>query len=151
MESKINFKLSEIAHGAVQVKLDRAMTSVAQNILDPNTTAKAKRKVIITITIAPDETRSTAQIEVGTKTTLAPEESVATVSEVKVPNPVVLAPYRTFQEVSQPANTFIFRMREGMKSALFEADNAAWQVDAKTYIKEYLQKHIDNEKVTVLA
>lgn len=78
MESKINFKLSEIAHGAVQVKLDRAMTSVAQNILDPNTTAKAKRKVIITITIAPDETRSTAQIEVGTKTTLAPEESVAT-------------------------------------------------------------------------
>lgn len=78
MESKINFKLSEIAHGAVQVKLDRAMTAVAQNILDPNTTAKAKRKVIITITIAPDETRSTAQIEVGTKTTLAPEESVAT-------------------------------------------------------------------------
>lgn len=78
MESKINFKLSEIAHGAVQVKLDRAMTSVAQNILDPNTTVKAKRKVIITITIAPDETRSTAQIEVGTKTTLAPEESVAT-------------------------------------------------------------------------
>lgn len=78
MDSKINFKLSEIAHGAVQVKLDRAMTAVAQNILDPNTTAKAKRKVIITITIAPDETRSTAQIEVGTKTTLAPEESVAT-------------------------------------------------------------------------
>lgn len=78
MESKINFKLSEIAHGAVQVKLDRAMTAVAQNILDPNTTAKAKRKVTITITIAPDETRSTAQIEVGTKTTLAPEESVAT-------------------------------------------------------------------------
>lgn len=34
MESKINFKLSEIAHGAVQVKLDRAMTAVAQNILD---------------------------------------------------------------------------------------------------------------------
>lgn len=78
MESKINFKLSEIAHGAVQVKLDRAMTAVAQNILDPNTTAKAKRKVTITITIAPDETRSTAQIEVGTKTTLAPEDSVAT-------------------------------------------------------------------------
>lgn len=78
MESKINFKLSEIAHGAVQVKLDRAMTAVAHNILDPNTTAKAKRKVTITITIAPDETRSTAQIEVGTKTTLAPEESVAT-------------------------------------------------------------------------
>lgn len=78
MDSKINFKLSEIAHGAVQVKLDRAMATVTQNILDLNTAAKTKRKVTLTITIAPDETRSTAQIDVATKTTLAPEESVAT-------------------------------------------------------------------------
>lgn len=78
MDSKINFKLSEIAHGAVQVKLDRAMATVTQNILDLNTAAKAKRKVTLMITIAPDETRSTAQIDVATKTTLAPEESVAT-------------------------------------------------------------------------
>lgn len=33
----------------------------------------------------------------------------------------------------------------------FETDNAAWQVDAKQYIKEYLQKNINDKKVTVLA
>lgn len=97
------------------------------------------------------EEKVNQQTDDGVSQSVQINSGVASVSEVKVPNPVVLAPYRTFQEVAQPASTFIFRMREGMKSALFEADNAAWQVDAKTYIKDYLQKHIDNEKVTVLA
>ena len=47
-------------------------------------------------------------------------------SEVKVPNPVVLAPYRTFSEVDQPESKFIFRLESGKEdtplAALFEAD-----------------------------
>ena len=97
------------------------------------------------------EEKVNQQTDDGVSQSVQINSGVASVSEVKVPNPVVLSPYRTFQEVSQPASTFIFRMREGMKSALFEADNAAWQVDAKQYIKEYLQKNINDKKVTVLA
>lgn len=97
------------------------------------------------------EEKVNQQTDDGVSQSVQINSGVASVSEVKVPNPVVLSPYRTFQEISQPASTFIFRMREGMRSALFEADNAAWQVDAKQYIKEYLQKNIGDKKVTVLA
>ena len=39
---------------------------------------------------------------------------VASVSDAVVPNPVTLAPYRTFPEVEQPESKFIFRMKEGI-------------------------------------
>ena len=45
-------------------------------------------------------------------------------ADVKVPNPVTLRPFRTFIEVEQPESKFIFRMREGGRCAIFEADGA---------------------------
>ena len=59
---------------------------------------------------------------------------------MKGPNRIRLIPFRTFQEVDQPASKFIFRMREGMASALFMADNNQWQVEAKNNIKRYIQQ-----------
>ena len=80
---------------------------------------------------------------------------VASVSTVKVPNPVTLTPYRTFQEIEQPASKFIFRMHEGMTSALFEADNSQWKVEAKQRIKAFLteeqQKAFGEIKFPVIA
>lgn len=70
---------------------------------------------------------------------------VASVGDVKVPNPVGLAPYRTFNEVAQPISNFVFRMREGMQSAIFEADGGAWVLEAMDNIKEYLTKNLDEE------
>lgn len=61
----------------------------------------------------------------------------ASVNNVKVPNPVALMPYRTFTEVDQPESEFIFRMHEGMRSALFEADGGAWRNEAIKRIKDY--------------
>lgn len=130
MESKINFKLSEIAHGAVQVKLDRAMTAVAQNILDPNTTAKAKRKVTITITIAPDETRSTAQIEVGTKTTLAPEDSVATTALLGQQNSEVV----------------LNELKSGVPGQTYIDENGEIKTDTGESVEDVENKVIDLQK-----
>lgn len=130
MESKINFKLSEIAHGAVQVKLDRAMTAVAQNILDPNTTAKAKRKVTITITIAPDETRSTAQIEVGTKTSLAPEESVATTALLGQQNSEVV----------------LNELKSGVPGQTYIDENGEIKTDTGESVEDVENKVIDLQK-----
>lgn len=63
---------------------------------------------------------------------------VASVGQAVVPNPVILAPYRTFPEVEQPESKFIFRMQEGPNAALFEADGGAWKNEAMRRIKEYL-------------
>jgi hypothetical protein len=75
---------------------------------------------------------------------------VASVNDVKVPNPVVLAPYRTFPEIDQPESKFIFRMQSGPRAALYEADGGAWRNKAMNSIKEYLEEQLqglDNIKV----
>ena len=80
---------------------------------------------------------------------------IASVSNVKVPNPVVLRPYRTFTEIEQPESRFIFRMQEGGLCALFEADGGAWEKKAVINIKEYLSdklsKEIENGQAVILA
>ena len=75
---------------------------------------------------------------------------VASVGQAIVPNPVSLAPYRTFPEVEQPISKFIFRMKEGPSAALFEADGGAWRNKAIQNIKEYLEeqlKEVENIKI----
>lgn len=80
---------------------------------------------------------------------------VASADDVIVPNPVELAPYRTFLEVEQPASSFIFRMKDGPRGAIFEADGGAWRNQAILNIKEYLTKElageIENGKITIIA
>lgn len=66
---------------------------------------------------------------------------VASVGEAQVPNPVILAPHRTFPEIEQVESKFIFRMKEGPNAALFEADGSIWRNEAMKRIKRYL---IDN-------
>lgn len=73
----INFNLSEVAEGGVQVKLNRALKEVAANILNPNTEAKKKRKVTLTITVSPNDKRDAADTVIEVKTSLAPEVGVA--------------------------------------------------------------------------
>lgn len=95
------------------------------------------------------------QTDDGVSQTVQINSGVASVSTVKVPNPVTLIPYRTFQEIEQPASKFIFRMHEGMTSALFEADNSQWKVEAKQRIKTFLineqQKAFGAIKFPVIA
>lgn len=77
---------------------------------------------------------------------------VASVGQAIVPNPVELAPYRTFPEVEQPISKFIFRMQEGPKAAIFEADGGAWRNKAILNIKEYLQEELKGlENIEIIA
>ena len=62
-------------------------------------------------------------------------------SEAKVPNPVKLAPYRTFAEIAQPVSPFILRMKQGSplpSVARFEADGGMWELEAISTIKKFL-------------
>ncbi|MBE1304534.1 hypothetical protein G4W71_10925 [Clostridium botulinum] len=67
---------------------------------------------------------------------------VASVGQAVVPNPVELAPYRTFPEIEQPLSKFIFRMQQGPKAAIFEADGGAWRNEAMRRIKAYLEEEL---------
>ncbi len=91
----------------------------------------------------------------GVSQAVTAKAGVATVATVKVPNPVVLKPYRTFIEVDQPESSFVFRMKSGPECALFEADGGAWEREAMSNIKAYLEEHlaaeIEAEKVVIIA
>src|SRR5262245_6822871 len=67
-------------------------------------------------------------------------------TEAKIPNPVTLAPYRTFNEVMQPHSSYIFRVKENVDKlpfcALFCADGDAWKLTAIQRIKNYLVERI---------
>lgn len=69
---------------------------------------------------------------------------VASVGQAIVPNPVSLAPYRTFPEVEQPMSKFIFRMQDGPRAAIYEADGGAWRNEAINHIKEYLLDELED-------
>lgn len=77
---------------------------------------------------------------------------VASVAEAVVPNPVSLAPYRTFPEIDQPLSKFIFRMKDGPRAAIFEADGGAWRNEAMLNIKKYLQQELKElENIEIIA
>lgn len=75
---------------------------------------------------------------------------VTTISNVIVPNPVTLAPYRSFTEIEQVESDFIFRVKEGPLCAIFEADGGAWRNEVMKRIKEYLRAELGDE-ITILA
>ncbi|HEL2480588.1 TPA: hypothetical protein TZY47_000706 [Streptococcus suis] len=77
---------------------------------------------------------------------------VASLAKGKVPNPVDLRPYRTFNEVEQPASKFVFRIDKNAQMALFEADGKRWVQEAVGNIAVYLKAELaDLEHITVLA
>lgn len=76
---------------------------------------------------------------------------VASVNDVVVPNPVILAPYRTFPEIIQPESRFIFRMQSGPRAALYEADGGAWRNKAMSSIKEYLEEALNGVDIDIIS
>ncbi|MBB6452001.1 hypothetical protein HNQ94_000422 [Salirhabdus euzebyi] len=91
----------------------------------------------------------------GVSQAVVAKVGVAAVGNVEVPNPVALAPYRTFVEVVQPESNFIFRMQSGPKCALFEADGGAWKHKAieniRNYLTDSLQTEIGAGRITIIA
>lgn len=71
------------------------------------------------------------------------KSGVTTLSEVKVQNPALLKPFRTFREVEQPRSLYVFRMQEGGKSALFEADGESYRLDAIKNIRKYFEEELE--------
>lgn len=73
-----HINLETFAGGAFTVQMNRAMEKVMKNIQDPNTDAKAARKITVTVAFRPNEARNFITTGVVTKTSLAPELGAVT-------------------------------------------------------------------------
>lgn len=99
--------------------------------------------------IKEDNVRTTG--DNGVSQVITAKVGVATVGDVVVPNPVTLCPFRTFPEVDQPESQFVFRMQEGPKAALFEADGGKWKIYAMQNVKAYLVEKLAGCNVKIIS
>ena len=88
----------------------------------------------------------------GISQSVTVKTGVATMGAVVIPNPVMLAPYRTFPEIEQPVSKFIFRMKSGPTAAIIEADGGAWRNEAMEGIKSFLKTElVDIANLTIIS
>ncbi|WP_072682830.1 hypothetical protein [Holdemania sp. Marseille-P2844] len=84
---------------------------------------------------------------------VAVTQGVSVKGTIAVPPLVKLIPFRTFYEVVQPEQMFLFRIDKNMNVALFDADGGAWkascQLEIKKYLIDYLYAEIEDRKVIV--
>lgn len=91
----------------------------------------------------------------GITQTVTAKSGAVLVTDVAVPNPVTLAPFRTFREVRQPSSLFVLRVQAGHSGGLptvglFEADGGAWRLSAISAVHDWLREALPVE-VAVLA
>jgi hypothetical protein len=87
---------------------------------------------------------TTAASDDGVAQSVTVSAGITLVDTAKVPNPVILRPYRTFLEVEQPESAFVLRARQSKvdampQFALFEADGGKWKLTAIQRIAKYLK------------
>ena len=74
--SKVN--LETFAGGALQEKFDDAMEKVLQNMMDPNTPWKNKRKITVEVTFEQNEDRDDTAVDVSVVPKLAAVKPIST-------------------------------------------------------------------------
>lgn len=102
----------------------------------------ANRKALLAIVGNVREEQVKTSIDDGISQSVMARKGIAAVSEIKLPNPVALQPYRTFLEIEQPLSLFVLRARVGPEFALYEAEGAQWQRQAIGDIKEWLKTNL---------
>ena len=71
-----NAHLLDVAHGAIQERLDYELSKVIDNIDDLNTKADAVRKLTLTLSLKPDSERKNIRMTVQVKPTLVPTNNI---------------------------------------------------------------------------
>lgn len=100
--------------------------------------------------IRADESLETADDGFSQRVTI--KTGAASNANVVIQNPVYLAPFRTFPEVTQPESPFVLRFGKEGYPALFEADGGAWRNDAVHYIAAWLAEKLPkDDSVQIIA
>lgn len=78
MDKTKEASILEMAMGAIEERVNYEMDRVIKNILDRNTKATAKRKVVVELTLTPDDDRKVIAVSATAKSTLCPTNAIAT-------------------------------------------------------------------------
>ena len=70
--------LANLGNGAAVEKFEENLQLVIANVLDPNTEAKTKRKIVLEVTLVPDRDRDIGSVLVSCQAKLAPSVSFRT-------------------------------------------------------------------------
>jgi len=133
------------------IDFDRYLRTEEFNImLQSNFVKNADRDLLLKFSGNIQENTNRKTQDDGVTQVVEMKTGVANVQNVIVPNPVTLAPYRSFTEIEQVESEFVFRVKEGPQCALFVADAGAWRNEAMKRIKEYLRAEL-GEDIIILA
>jgi len=89
MDERAKKSILEMCSGAFQERADYEMKRMIDNILDPNTSPTAKRKIQITLELVPDMDRTNVAVACSAKSTLAPTAPVVTMLYIADQNTVI--------------------------------------------------------------
>ena len=91
--------LANLAGGALMETATAELRRIAENIQDPNTAATAKRKLVITLQLEPDETRQMVKMTYSTKADIPGPDAGKTVALVGMaPGSKTLALYEAYTQ-----------------------------------------------------
>lgn len=116
--------------------------------------ADDRKKILGLLSNVKHETVKTA-LDDGITQVVQARAGVALVSDVAVPNPVLLCGLRAFRDVVQPSSLYVLRVQAGHNGglpqvALMEADGGAWRLSAIERVREWLVAALPTE-VSILA
>lgn len=77
----------------------------------------------------------------GVATTIVTQQGVALQGKTTIRPIINLKPYRTFQEIEQPASDFLIRVNDRYITFI-EADGGMWKLAARNTIKVYLEEKL---------
>lgn len=144
---RANFKPNVFGYG--QYKSVEDFIIGLQTFFVPSETVS---KMVALVSSISQDTEATYTDD-GMSQTVKAKSGIARMGNVEIPNPVMLAPYRTFLEIDQPESAFLFRVKRsdnGPQCALFAADGGNWNLYAIESIKVWLQEQLP-EEVTIIA
>lgn len=116
--------------------------------------ADDRKKVLGLLSTVKHETVKTAMDDGMTQMVQARAGTVL-VSDVPVPNPVLLCGIRSFRDIAHPSSFYVLRVQSGPNGGLpqvglFEADGGAWRLSAIERVREWLHEALPQD-VSVLA
>ena len=80
----------------------------------------------------------------GVATSVVTKKGIDLQSNTTIRPIISLRPYRTFQEVEQPASEFLIRINE-RNITFVEADGGMWKLTARNTVKKYLEQALSAE------
>lgn len=78
MEMQERTSILEMARGAIMEQVDGEISKIVDNIIDPNTEAKKKRQLILTIDFVPSADRGVVSVSASAKCKLQAANSIQT-------------------------------------------------------------------------